>query len=237
MKLQKYVAMHGIASRRKAEELIAQGLVKVNGEIVREMGVRIDPEKDRVMFRGKELSRQESKVTILFHKPVKVVSSVTDPFERTTVVDLVRVPERIYPVGRLDYMTSGLLVLTNDGDLTQRMTHPRYGTEKRYMAWIQGNVSNEKIKQFQKGMLIDGYVTKPADVKVTGREHGRVRLEVSLREGRNRQIRKMCEMLEWHVVELKRVAVGFLELGDLEPGQWRYLNDEEIKRLKGVSHD
>lgn len=231
MRLQKYLAMNGIASRRQCETYIADGLVTVNGRVVTEMGVQIDPEQDEVAFKGKPVKEQKKRITILLHKPIGVISTASDQFDRTTVIDLVDLPERLYPVGRLDYLTSGLILLTNDGDLALTLTHPRYETEKVYHAWLQGIMTEEKMKSFREGLQVDDYVTSPAKIRILRTIKDRCQVEIVLREGRNRQVRKMCETLGYPVSQLKRVAIGPLTMGELRPGQWRVLSEDEIKGL------
>ena len=233
MRLQKYLAMNGIASRRKCEEYIAAGMVAVNGRTVTEMGVQVDPDQDEVAFNGKPVNRIRRKVTIMLHKPIGVLSTASDEFDRPTVVDLVNYGERLYPVGRLDYLTSGLLLLTNDGDLALRLTHPRHQTEKVYHAWLYGIMTEEKMNLFRKGLQIEDYVTSPARIKVILKEKDRCLVEIGLKEGRNRQVRKMCEVLGYPVIKLKRVSIGGLTLGDLKPGEWRLLSDKELTLLMG----
>lgn len=231
MRLQKYLAMNGVASRRQSETEIAAGHVAVNGQVITEMGFQIDPAIDQVTYCGKMIDSTQQKVTVLLHKPIGVLSTAKDQFDRPTVVDLVNVSERLYPVGRLDYLTSGLLLLTSDGDLALRLTHPRYQTKKVYHAWLQGVISEDAMQQFRKGVKIDNYVTAPAEIKLLNKKAHKCQVEVVLREGKNRQVRKMCEALGYPVSQLKRVAVGFLTLGDLKPGEWRHLNPEEIANL------
>ncbi|MDW7672498.1 MAG: pseudouridine synthase [Bacillota bacterium] len=231
MRLQKYLAMNGVASRRQCESFIAAGLIEVNGQVVTEMGVQINPENDEVTYRGKPVRQQEQKITILLHKPMGVISTASDQFDRPTVVDLVNRKERLYPVGRLDYLTSGLILLTNDGDLALRLTHPRYETEKVYQAELHGIITEEKMQQFREGIQVEDYVTLPAQIRIIHKEKDRCQVEIVLREGRNRQVRKMCETLGYPVSHLKRVAIGSLTLGDLQPGQCRLLTEEEVKEL------
>jgi 23S rRNA pseudouridine2605 synthase len=233
LRLQKYLAMNGIASRRKCEEYIAAGMVAVNGQTVTEMGTQVDPDQDEVTFNGNPVKRVHQKVTIMLHKPIGVLSTASDEFDRPTVVDLVNYDERLYPVGRLDYLTSGLLLLTNDGDLALRLTHPRHQKEKVYHAWLFGIITEEKMDLFRKGLQIEDYVTSPARIKVILKEKDRCLVEIGLKEGRNRQVRKMCEVLGYPVINLKRVSVGGLTLGDLKPGEWRLLSEKELSLLMG----
>ncbi|MEN1759387.1 pseudouridine synthase [Anoxynatronum sibiricum] len=231
IRLQKYLSMNGIASRRQCESEIASGHVAVNGKVITEMGYQIDSGTDQVTYRGKCVLPSQQKVTILLHKPIGVVSTAKDQFGRTTVVDLVKVSERLYPVGRLDYLTSGLLLLTSDGDVALRLTHPRYQTKKVYQAWLQGVITEDAMHQFRSGVSIEEYVTAPAEIKILKKKPNKCQVEIVLREGKNRQVRKMCDFLGYPVSQLKRVGVGSLTLGDLKPGEWRYLSAEEVNQL------
>ncbi|SMP47860.1 pseudouridine synthase [Anoxynatronum buryatiense] len=231
MRLQKYLSMNGIASRRQCETEIAAGHVSVNGNVITEMGYQIDSDTDRVTYRGKNVLPSQQKSTILLHKPIGVVSTVKDQFGRTTVIDLVKVSERLYPVGRLDYLTSGLLLLTSDGDVALRLTHPRYQTKKVYHAWLQGVITEDAMHQFRSGVSIEEYVTAPAEINILKKKPNKCQVEIVLREGKNRQVRKMCDFLGYPVSQLKRVGVGSLTLGDLKPGEWRYLSVKEVNQL------
>jgi len=230
-RLQKFLAHCGVASRRKAEEYIRNGKVKVNGKVVAEMGVSVTSE-DRVEVDGKPVRLEKNKVYILLHKPKGYVTTVHDPQGRDTVMDLLQgVEERVYPVGRLDYDSSGLLLFTNDGQLANRMMHPSHEVVKVYVATIEGTPSVEAIRRLEKGIRIEDYTTAPALVKVLKDYGEKTKLEITIHEGRNRQVRKMCEAIGHPVIRLKRVAYGSLELGNLKPGQWRYLTDGEQKQL------
>ena len=194
-RLQKYLAECGVASRRKCEELILQGKVKVNNQIVTELGVKVNPEKDIVKFEDKEVKPTSKMVYILLNKPIGYVTTADDQFGRDTVLDLVKVKERIVPVGRLDMYTSGALILTNDGDFVYKVTHPKHEIEKTYTVTVKGIIKNEEVEQLRKGVKIDDYITKPAKVKIlkTDIEKNISRLEIVIHEGKNRQVRKMCE--------------------------------------------
>jgi len=230
-RLQKYLAHCGVASRRKAEELIKDGKVKVNGKTVTEMGIIVD-RHDRVEIDGKRVSLEKDKVYIMMHKPRGYVTTVSDPEGRKTVVSLLKgVDERVYPVGRLDYDSSGLLLLTNDGDLANKMMHPRYETVKVYIATVEGYPSENALDKLTGGIVIDGYKTAPALVKVLERYKDKTKLEITIHEGRNRQVRKMCEAIGHPVIRLKRIAYANLLLGDLRSGEWRYLTENERKQL------
>ncbi len=231
MRLQKYLAHCGIASRRKSEELIKKGLVKVNGKIVTEMGYKIDLSNDQVMYDGEVVTPEVKHVYIMLNKPEGVITSSKDQFNRETVLDLVKTEYRIYPVGRLDYDTSGLILLTNDGEFANQMMHPNYKVPKTYHALVKGSPNSSEIMQFETGLLIDGQYTQPASLDILKSERNSL-LKIIISEGRNRQVRKMCEAIGHPVIKLKRVAIGNITLGSLEKGQWRYLKNEEIKELK-----
>lgn len=232
-RLQKFLARAGVASRRTSEELITGGKVKVNGQIVREMGIKVNPEKDLVEVNGKKVEVEAKKVYILLNKPAGYVTTVRDPQKRPKVVDLLKdVEERVYPVGRLDFETEGLLLLTNDGDLTYKLTHPKHEIGKTYHALVKGFPDADKIKRFQKGLRLADGITAPAKIKVIKKGKGATLLEIVIFEGRNRQIRRMCETIGHPVLELKRVAMDFLTLEGVETGKFRYLNEKEISKLK-----
>jgi len=231
-RLQKYMASCGVASRRKCEEIIAEGRVKVNGVTVREAGLKIQPGKDRVTVDGKEIIPANKPVYIMLNKPVGYVSTVRDQFMRPTVLDLVRgVKGRIYPVGRLDYDSEGLLLLTNDGNFAYGLTHPRHKVDKTYIVVVQGSPSRKEIDRLRKGVEIDGRMTSPADIRVESVQGNKTTFRVVIHEGRNRQVRRMFETIGYAVVSLKRIGIGKLQLGTLAPGKWRFLEDREVKDL------
>lgn len=233
MRLQKYMAKCGVASRRKAENIILENRVKVNGNLVNELGFKIDPMEDIVTVDNKIIELEENKVYILLNKPEGYVTTVSDQFDRPAVLDLINdIEERIYPVGRLDYDTSGFLILTNDGDLTYKLTHPKHEIKKTYIAKIKGKPSDKSLSEFENGLEIEGYVTAKAHIKVLKSYQDSSLVEIKIHEGRNRQIRKMCDKINSPVISLKRIAMGKIELGDLKRGKWRYLNDKELKYLK-----
>lgn len=234
MRLQKYLAEAQVASRRKAEEIILQGRVSINGHIVTELGTKVESEIDVVEVDGRKVSICEKMVYIMLNKPEGCVTTVKDQFERKSVLDYVKdVKERIYPVGRLDYDTSGLLILTNDGDLTYKLTHPKHNIEKTYIADVDREPDINDMERFKNGLVIDGRKTAPAQIEIIKR--GRLTsLKIKIHEGRNRQVRKMCAAINCNVVRLKRIAEGNIELGKLEKGKYRYLTDEEIMYLKGL---
>lgn len=222
----------GVASRRKAEEYIRGGKVKVNGKIVTEMGTTVTM-KDRVEVDGKLVKLETKKVYILLHKPKGYVTTVHDPEGRDTVMDLIEeVEERVYPVGRLDYDSSGLILLTNDGELAHQMMHPSHEIVKVYIVTVEGQPSAEAVRRLEKGIRIDDYTTAPALAKILEDYGDKTKLEITMHEGRNRQVRKMCEAIGHPVIRLKRIAYGGLYLGTLRPGQWRYLTDSERKLLE-----
>lgn len=231
-RLQKYMASCGVASRRKCEEIIAEGRVKVNGVTVREAGLKIQPSKDKVTVDGREIIPANKPVYIMLNKPVGYVSTVRDQFKRPTVLDLLRgVKGRIYPVGRLDYDSEGLLLLTNDGNLAYGLTHPRHRVNKTYIVVVQGRPSRKEIDRIRKGVEIDGRMTSPADIRVESIQGNKTAFRVVIHEGRNRQVRRMFGAVGYAVVSLKRTSIGKLQLGTLAPGRWRFLEDREVKDL------
>lgn len=233
-RLQKYLAEAGIASRRKAEELITAGLVKVNGVTVTELGTKVDPKKDEVIYRGQVVNKKEVEmVYIMLHKPEGYVTTAKEQFGRPSVMDLVRdVKERIFPVGRLDYETSGLLLMTNDGDLTYKLTHPKHDVDKTYHAKVYGTPDDMDLQKFRRGVFIEGVRTKPAKIQIIEKGERLSVAEIMIHEGKNRQVRKMCEAIAHPVAQLKRVATGDLQLGDLPKGKYRHLTAAEVKYLK-----
>jgi len=232
MRLQKFLAANGVASRRKSEELISSGRVKVNGNIITEMGYKVDLDIDKISVDNKDIILQERKVYILLNKPTGYVTTVSEQFNRKKVTDLVDVPYRIFPVGRLDYNTSGLLILTNDGELTYKLTHPKFKVEKVYIAKVKGIPTKEASEAFENGLKIEDYITAPAKIKILKEINQHTLVEVRIREGKNRQVRKMCEAIGHPVVELKRIAMGRIHLGNLDVGNWRYFTEREIAYLK-----
>ncbi len=233
IRLQKFLAEAGIASRRKAEELILQGKVQVNGKIVTELGVKVQPEKDEVKFENKIVLIENKKIYILLNKPIGYVTTVKDQFNRDSVLDLVKVKERLVPVGRLDMYTSGALILTNDGEFVYKVTHPKHEIHKTYTITLRGIVSKEHIEVLRKGVDIGGYITKPAKVKIlkTDEEKQITRLEIIIHEGKNRQVRKMCEAIGYKVLALHRSAIASIGVKDIELGKWRYLSKQEVKKI------
>lgn len=234
MRLQKYLALCGIASRRAAEKLITDGRVSVNGTVVTELGTKVSP-KDKIAFDGKIVSLDEKKIYIAINKPVGYLSSASDDRGRKTVVDLVKddFTERLYPVGRLDYDTEGLIFLTNDGDFTYAVTHPKHNINKTYEAIIRGKLTEDEVVSLCRGVDIDGFITSPAFLDILEEREGKSVVQLTIHEGRNRQVRKMFEAVGHRVLKLKRISVGKVKLGSLKPGQWRELTEREIKSLKG----
>ena len=232
-RLQKYLAQCGVASRRKCEELILQGRVQVNGVTVTELGTKINPEKDKIKFDGKDIKQAQKLVYILLNKPIGYVTTADDQFGRDTVLDLVKVKERIVPVGRLDMYTSGALILTNDGDFVYQVTHPKHEIEKTYTVTIKGIVQNSEVEQLRNEIKIDDYITKPARVKIlkTDTEKDISRLEITIHEGKNRQVRKMCEAVGRKVLALHRSKIGGIGVKDIELGKWRYLTANEVQQI------
>ena len=232
-RLQKYLANSGVASRRKCEDLILQGKIEVNGKVVTELGTKVNPERDIVKFNGKEVKQVEKMVYILLNKPIGYVTTADDQFGRETVLDLVKVKERIVPVGRLDMYTSGALILTNDGDFVYKVTHPKHEIEKTYTVTVKGIVQNSEVEQLRKGVKIDDYTTKPAKVKIlkTDIEKDISRLEITIHEGKNRHVRKMCEAVNRKVLALHRSKIGSIGVKDIELGRWRFLKESEIQKL------
>lgn len=235
IRLQKYMALCGVASRRASEELIKNGQVQVNGKVVLEMGMVVDPLKDKISVDGKVVKPEKNKVYIMLNKPVGIVTSLKDEKGRTVVTDLIDgVDERIYPVGRLDSDTSGLLLLTNDGELAFKLTHPSKRIFKKYIAIVEGLPNKGELERLRNGIKIDGRVTSKAKVKVLKNFGEDSILEIQIYEGRNRQVKKMCEAVDHPVKKLKRIEFGELVLGGLEPGNWRHLNDEEMTFLRSL---
>ena len=219
-------------SRRAAEEEIKKGNIKVNGARA-ELGQKIDDERDVVEYRGKIISADSHHIYIMLNKPAGYVTTMSDEHARKCVAELVSdVPERVYPIGRLDRESEGLLLFTNDGDFANRMMHPRYHKPKIYHVKIRGKVEPEKVTALSRPMKIDDYITKPANVSVVTLKEVYTVLAIELFEGRNRQIRKMCEQVGLFIMTLRRISVGNVKLGDLRPGKWRYLTKSEVASLK-----
>ncbi len=233
IRLQKYLAEAGVASRRKCEEYILQGRVKVNNEIVTELGSKITPNKDIVYFDNKKIENDEKLVYILLNKPIGYVTTTKDQFNRDTVLNLVKVKQRIVPVGRLDMYTSGALLLSNDGNFIYKVTHPKHEIDKTYTVTVIGIITPEEIKILSNGVKIDSYVTKPAKVKILkiDKEADISRIEITIHEGKNRQVRKMCEAIGKKVKALHRSKIGNITVKDIKIGEWRYLTNKEINYM------
>lgn len=232
MRLQKYLALCGVASRRHAESMILAGDVQVNGQTVREMGVKVNP-GDVVAVHGERVLPEEKKHYVLYYKPVGEVCTVNDPEGRPTVMDHFRdYPARLYPVGRLDFDSEGLLILTNDGDLAARLMHPSFHVDKGYIARVSMDVSDDSLSRLRRGVMLDGRKTAPAKVSVLRRDAFSTDILITIHEGRNRQIRRMVESIGHQVVRLKRVSYGAIRLGDLERGAWRPLRADEVAALQ-----
>ena len=237
MRINKYIALCGVASRRKAEELILAGKVKVNDNIVTELSYQVDEENDVVKVDDKIIKEENKLVYILLNKPEGYITTVKDQFDRENVLDLVTdIKERVYPIGRLDYETSGLLLLTNDGDLTYKLTHPKHEVDKTYVARVKGKLTPDEIKMFKSGLKIEDYVTAPAKLKVIRYDEKTnvSLLEIKIHEGKNRQVRKMCKAINHPVLRLRRSAMGKIKIGDCEIGKYRYLTEDEVKYLKSI---
>jgi 23S rRNA pseudouridine2605 synthase len=231
-RLQKVLAQAGIASRRKAEELIRDGRVRVDGETVTEMGLRVDPESQKIECDGQPVTAREQKVYILLHKPAGFLSTVDDPQGRPIVTDLLpNIKERVYPVGRLDLDTEGALILTNDGELAQDILHPSKEVKKTYVARVKGKPDPAKLAALSKGIDLDGKKTWPAELTVLESGEQVTVIRIVIHEGRKRQVRKMFETVGHPVLQLKRIAYGKLELGDLRPGRYRFLRPADLKMI------
>lgn len=231
-RLQKYMASCGVASRRKCEEIILNGEVKVNGVVITELGTRVNPVEDKVEYKGSLITKEENKVYIILNKPEGYITSAKDEKGRKTVLDLVKVNERIYPIGRLDYDSSGLILLTNDGDVYNKIIHPREELNKKYIAVVKGKVSKKDIDIFNKGIDIGGYITAPASLEVLSYANEKSTVEVCIHEGKNRQIRKMCTAINHEVLSLNRVSIGEIQLKYLKKGEWRELTTEELDYIR-----
>ena len=233
VRLQKFLANNGVCSRRKAEEYIQQGLVKVNGETVTELGRKINPEKDEVIFKGKKVGKVDKKVYILLNKPIGYVTTTTDQFGRDTVLDLVKVKEKVLPVGRLDMYTSGALILTNDGEFIYKVTHPKYEIEKTYNVTVKGIITKDEIKKLEEGVEIEDYTSGNAKVKIlkTDTEKDISRIEITIHEGKNREVRKMCNAIGRKVLALHRSKIEGIDVKNLKLGEWRYLTSKEVAKL------
>ncbi len=233
MRLQKYLAQSGVASRRRAEELIAAGHVSVNGRTVTEMGVQVDETRDSVAVDGRRVRLESEKHYIAYYKPVGEVTTADDPEGRETVMDKFRdYPVRLFPVGRLDFDSEGLLLLTNDGDMMNRLLHPSHEVPKVYLCMVSNHLTEEELRRLRAGVMLDGRLTSPAQVRVVREEAFSTSVLVTIHEGRNRQVRRMFEAVDHQVLALRRVGFGPIQLGDLPRGRWRRLTEAEIRALQ-----
>lgn len=229
IRLNKYIAECGICSRRKADILIESGKVLVNDIVIKDLGVKIDDTKDQVKVDGKTISKENKYVYIMLNKPKGYVTTNSEQFGRKSVLDLIDTDYRIFPIGRLDMYTEGLLLLTNDGEFANKLMHPKNKVEKTYIANVKGNITEEKTEHLRNGVDIGGYITKPAKVRIISKDNNEIEIKIS--EGKNRQVRKMCENVGLRVLNLKRTSVGKLNLGNLKIGKYRYLNKNEIDKI------
>lgn len=235
IRLQKYLAGAGIASRRKCEEYIQKGMVMVDGKIITQLGTQVDPEVQEVFFKGRLVKPQGQKTYIMLNKPPYCVSTCKDDKGRDTVLKYIRdVNKRLYPVGRLDYVSEGLLLMTDDGEITNKLLHPKNEVYKTYFTVIEGVLEQAEIEQLKRGLVLDGQKLAPCKVALLRVSQGKSELKISIREGKNRQIRRMMEVLGKKVVFLKRTSIGKLFLGNLKRGTYRYLTQEEIAYLKSL---
>ncbi|MCQ2478538.1 MAG: rRNA pseudouridine synthase [Clostridia bacterium] len=235
IRLQKHLSECGVCSRRKAEEFIASGKVRVNGKVA-SVGDKVDPKRDKVTLNGKNVIAVNEKVYIMLHKPRGFVTTMSDELGRKTVADLTKnVGIKVFPVGRLDRDSEGLLIMTNDGELANILTHPSNLVNKTYRVTVKGTVADEQLVKMQNGILLDGKKTKPCDIFVAERKEDRTVLIFTIHEGINRQIRRMCESVGLEVIRLKRTEIAGVKLGMLKQGDWRNLNEKELNRLQNIS--
>ena len=234
IRLQKFLANQGVCSRRKAEEHILNGDVQVNGKTVTQLGTKIIPNKDEVIFQGKKITlSNDKKVYILLNKPIGYVTTTKDQFGRDTVLDLVKVKESILPVGRLDMYTSGAIILTNDGEFIYKITHPKYEIEKTYNVTLKGKITDEDVQKLRDGVEIEDYTSGKAKVRILkiDEEKNISRLEITIHEGKTREVRKMCDAVGKKVLALHRSKIGNIGVKDIKLGQWRYLKEKEVNSL------
>ena len=240
LRLQKYLAQMGIASRRKCEEYIQKGKIFVNGKVVTEQGTKVNPNTDKIEYnlgegrKTVEIKKGSSHIYILLNKPIGYVTTVKDEYNRPTVMELIEgINERIVPVGRLDMYTSGALILSNDGEFINKITHPKYEIEKTYVVTLKEEITKEEIEKLEKGVKIENYITNPAKVKkIEEINNKKTKLEITIHEGKNRIIRKMCESIGKTVIALERTKIGNINLDGLKRGNWRYLNEKEIENWR-----
>jgi len=235
-RIQKIISMAGVASRRKAEELMRAGSVTVNGRVVRELGSKADPERDHIKVSGKLINPRQAKVYLMLNKPREVVTTLSDPMGRMTVKALLRgVRARVYPVGRLDYDSEGLLLLTNDGELVQKLLHPSFEVPKTYEVKVKGILTDEEIREVSRGVVLSEGRTLPCRIQKIKKTEKNSWLEMTIHEGRNRQIRRMLEKIDHPVLKLKRIRMATLELDALPIGRYRYLTAQEIRSLRSLA--
>lgn len=235
VRLQKYIAMCGIASRRAGEKLISDGEVFVNGKKVTEQGIKVEIGADKVTVSGKPIKPVQKNYYIMLNKPIGYVSTAKDQFDRPAVTDLTKdeIKARLFPVGRLDYDTEGLLLMTNDGDFAYKITHPKHNVEKTYIAVLNRGITAAALNKLRRGVtLSDGFVTSPAEVSIIDAKSGQSIVKITIHEGKNRQVRRMFESVGLKVDSLKRISISGVELGNLPVGRWRHLTSHEISKLK-----
>lgn len=237
-RLQKFLANQGVCSRRKAEQYILEGKVKVNGQVVTELGTRINTDVDKIEFNNKLISNETEKIYILLNKPIGYVTTVKDQFDRPTVMKFLKengkpIKTKVVPVGRLDMYTSGALILSNDGDFIYQITHPKHEINKTYQVTVKGKITDSEIENLRSGVDIGDYITKPAQVRIMkiDEEKNISRIEITIHEGKNRQVRRMCESIGKKVLALHRSKIGNIDVKDLKLGRFRYLTDKEVKQL------
>lgn len=228
MRLNKYIATCGICSRRSAENYIICGKVKVNGKVVTNLSTKVDELNDKVEVLGKNISIEKKKVYIMLNKPKGFVTTNKEQFNRKCTLDLIKEPQRVFPIGRLDMYTEGLLLFTNDGDFANKITHPKNKIEKVYVVKVDKNITKDMIYKLENGLDIGGYITKEAKVNLLKERE----FEITISEGKNRQVRKMCEAVGLKVLELKGIKLGNIKLGDLQIGKYRFLTKNEIESIK-----
>jgi pseudouridine synthase len=233
IRLNKYLSQAGVASRREADRLIAEGRVLVNGQAVMELGTRVDPERDKVQADGRAIKVASGSVYVMLNKPVGYLVTLKDPFGRPTVRSLMpKLKARVFPVGRLDAASEGLLLLTNDGELAHRLSHPRFEVKKVYVVKVRGVPEKESLRRLERGLVVEGRKTAPARAALLSHKPGESVLRVELHEGRKREVRKMCEMIGHPVLELRRTEYAGLALKHLKTGEWRLLTSAEVARLR-----
>lgn len=233
-RLQKYMARCGVASRRKCESFITEGKVKVNGLCVKELGIKVTPSVDVVEYNDKIILPEEKKVYLMLNKPEGYITSLSDEKGRKTILDLININERVFPIGRLDYDSSGLLLLTNDGDIYNKIIHPRVKIKKKYIAVVKGRFTQNEMNSFMKGVDIGGYITANCEIKEISFDNNDSVVEIIIHEGKNRQIRKMCSVFKHNVLSLKRISIGDIKLGYLKKGEYRELTKSELDYINSL---